>query len=155
MVGGARSGGLEPAWMPVAAFYLSVFDLKYGKFAQTGPGPGLTEFSAVRAYIANPDIDSLRRTVALCRAHLTCSATIWQHESHPDCRAALTEHLAQRYDVELLAIYAYPAQVLFCATQFRSLRDVAGRRARTCSVGQSEMMAALGHPDPDPLRQDR
>ena len=51
MVGGARSGGLEPAWMPVAAFYLSVFDLKYGKFPQTGPGPGQTEFSAVRAYI--------------------------------------------------------------------------------------------------------
>jgi len=32
MVGGARSGRLEPAWMPVAAFCLSVFDLKYGKF---------------------------------------------------------------------------------------------------------------------------
>jgi hypothetical protein len=37
--------------MPVAAFYLSVFDLKYGKFPRTGPGPGQTEFAAVRAYI--------------------------------------------------------------------------------------------------------
>ena len=83
------------------------------------------ELNAVDLPILNPDIDSLRRTVALYRPHLT-------------------ELLAQRYDVELLAIYAYPAQVLFCATEFRSLRDMAGRRVRTSSVGQSEMMAALG-----------
>ncbi len=83
------------------------------------------ELNAVDLPILNPDIESLRRTVTLYRPHLT-------------------ELLARRYDVELLAIYAYPAQVLFCATAFRSLRDMAGRRVRTSSVGQSEMMAALG-----------
>jgi hypothetical protein len=54
MPGGARSGGLEPAQVLIAAFQLSVFDLKYGKFSRprgrSGVGPGLTEFSAVRAY---------------------------------------------------------------------------------------------------------
>ena len=36
--------------MPVAAFYLSVFDLNTKNFPAV-PGPRLTEFSAVRAYI--------------------------------------------------------------------------------------------------------
>ena len=40
--------------MLVAAFHLSIFDLKYGKFppggGRSGAGLGLTESSAVRAY---------------------------------------------------------------------------------------------------------
>lgn len=83
------------------------------------------ELNPVDLPILNPDIESLRATVNIYRPHL--------HDI-----------LVQRYDVELLAVYAYPAQVLFCATEFRSLRDMVGRRVRTSSVGQSEMMAALG-----------
>ncbi len=83
------------------------------------------EFNAVDLPTVNPDMAALRRTVALYRPHLE-------------------ELLAERYDVELLAVYTYPAQVLFCRTEFSGLSDLAGRRIRTSSVGQSEMFAALG-----------
>lgn len=83
------------------------------------------EFNAVDLPIVNPDMATLRRTVALYRPHLEAL-------------------LAERYDVELLAIYTYPAQVIFCRNAFNGLSDLAGRRIRTSSVGQSEMFAALG-----------
>ena len=83
------------------------------------------ELNAVDLPILNPDFASLRRTVELYRGHL--------HQV-----------LQQKYGVELLGIYAYPAQVLYCAPQFRSLKDLAGLKVRTSSVGQSEMMSALG-----------
>jgi TRAP-type C4-dicarboxylate transport system substrate-binding protein len=83
------------------------------------------ELNAVDLPILNPDFASLRRTVELYRDHL--------HQI-----------LKQKYGVELLGIYAYPAQVLYCASRFRTLKDLAGLRVRTSSVGQSEMMSALG-----------
>jgi TRAP-type C4-dicarboxylate transport system substrate-binding protein len=83
------------------------------------------ELNAVDLPILSPDITSLRRTVALYRNHL--------HDI-----------LEEKYGIELLGIYAYPAQVLFCTRRFTSLRDLAGRKVRTSSVGQSEMMSALG-----------
>ncbi len=83
------------------------------------------EFNAVDLPTVNPDMAALRRTVSLYRPHLEAV-------------------LADRYDVELLAVYTYPAQVLFCRNAFAGLSDLAGRRIRTSSVGQSEMFAALG-----------
>lgn len=83
------------------------------------------ELNAVDLAAMNPDIDALRRTVDLYRDRL---GTI----------------LRDRYRVELLAIYTYPAQVLFCTRPFKGLRDMAGRRVRTSSVSQSELVAALG-----------
>jgi TRAP-type C4-dicarboxylate transport system substrate-binding protein len=83
------------------------------------------EFNAVDLPTVNPDMAALRRTVALYRPHLE-------------------ELLLDRYDVELLGIYTYPAQVIFCRDRFGGLADLAGRRIRTSSVGQSEMFAALG-----------
>jgi TRAP-type C4-dicarboxylate transport system substrate-binding protein len=75
--------------------------------------------------VMNPDIAALRRT-----------ETAW--------RRGLTELLRERYNVELLAIFAYPAQVMFCRRPFSSLADLAGRRVRTSSVGQSELISAVG-----------
>ena len=83
------------------------------------------ELNAVDLPTLNPDIITLKRTVTQYRGQL--------HNS-----------LLKKYGIELLAIYTYPAQVLFCATKFTTLRDLAGRKVRTSSVGQSEMMAALG-----------
>lgn len=83
------------------------------------------EFNAVDLPTVNPDMPALRRTVSLYRPHLEAV-------------------LAERYDVELLAVYTYPAQVIFCRNAFAGLADLAGRRIRTSSVGQSEMFAALG-----------
>ena len=83
------------------------------------------EFNAIDLPAVNPDIAALRRSVAAFRDHLT-------------------ETLRDRYDIELLGVYVYPAQVVFCRRPFSRLADLAGRRVRTSSVGQSEMFAALG-----------
>lgn len=83
------------------------------------------EFNAIDLPAVNPDIGALRRSVAAFRGHLS-------------------ETLRNRYDVELLGVYVYPAQVVFCRRPFSRLSDLAGRRIRTSSVGQSEMFTALG-----------
>ncbi|HET6183387.1 MAG TPA: TRAP transporter substrate-binding protein [Acetobacteraceae bacterium] len=83
------------------------------------------ELNLVDLPALNPDMPALRATVAAYRGHL----------------AALLE---QKFHIKLLAIYAYPAQVVFCKTGFDGLRGLAGRRVRTSSVGQSELMSALG-----------
>jgi TRAP-type C4-dicarboxylate transport system substrate-binding protein len=83
------------------------------------------EFNAVDLPVVNPDMAALRQTIALYRPHLEAL-------------------LAERYDVEHLGVYTYPAQVVFCKAAFNGLSDLAGRRIRTSSVGQSEMFAALG-----------
>ncbi len=83
------------------------------------------EFNAIDLPAVNPDIAALRRSVAAFRGHLT-------------------ETLRDRYDVELIGVYVYPAQVVFCRRPFSRLADLSGRRIRTSSVGQSEMFAALG-----------
>lgn len=83
------------------------------------------ELSVIDMPILNPDMATLRRTVELLRDHLK-------------------DLLRTRYDIELLGIYVYPAQVIYCAKPFAGLADLAGRKVRTSSVGQSELMTALG-----------
>jgi len=83
------------------------------------------EFNAIDLPAVNPDIAALRRSVATFRGHLR-------------------DTLRERYDIELLGVYTYPAQVVFCRRAFSKLADLAGRRIRTSSVGQSEMFTALG-----------
>jgi TRAP-type C4-dicarboxylate transport system substrate-binding protein len=83
------------------------------------------ELNGIDLPVLNPDVAALRRTAAL-----------W--------RPRLAELLRDRYGVELLAVYTYPAQVVFCRRPFSGLSDLAGRRIRTSSVGQSELLAGLG-----------
>ncbi|MCQ4160755.1 TRAP transporter substrate-binding protein [Roseomonas sp. GC11] len=83
------------------------------------------EFNAVDLPALNPDIATLRQTVRLYRPHLR-------------------EILRERYGIELLAVYTYPAQVTWCTRPFTGLADLAGRRIRTSSVGQAELFEALG-----------
>jgi len=83
------------------------------------------EFNAIDLPAVNPDIGALRRSVAAFLGHLS-------------------ETLRDHYDEELLGVYVYPAQVVFCRRPFSRLADLAGRRVRTSSVGQSEMFMALG-----------
>ncbi len=75
--------------------------------------------------VMNADMAALRRTVELGRP-------------------GLANLLRERYNVELLAIFTYPAQVMFCRRPFSGLSDLSGRRIRTSSVGQSELVSALG-----------
>lgn len=83
------------------------------------------ELNAVDLPALNPDVATLRRTVGAFREHLR-------------------NVLQERYEIELLGIYAYPAQVLFCAEPFSGLDALAGRKIRTSSVGQSELIAGIG-----------
>jgi hypothetical protein len=59
-------------------------------------------------------------------------------------RPHLEEVLRDRYQIEMLGIYTYPAQVVFCTRPFAGLADLAGRRIRVSSVGQSDLLLALG-----------
>jgi TRAP-type C4-dicarboxylate transport system substrate-binding protein len=73
----------------------------------------------------NPDMPTLRRNVGAFRPYLE-------------------RMLRDRYGIELLALYAYPAQVTFCAKPIASLADLAGRRIRVSSAPQSDWVMALG-----------
>jgi TRAP-type C4-dicarboxylate transport system substrate-binding protein len=83
------------------------------------------ELSSVDLPGLNPDIEALRQTIALYRPRLA-------------------RLLAERYGIELLGVYTYPAQVIYCQRPFSGLEDLRGRRVRTSSVGQSDMIEALG-----------
>ena len=73
----------------------------------------------------NPDVASLRASVEAFRPFLEKS-------------------LRTQHGVQLLALYVYPAQVVFCKKPLSSLSDLAGRRVRVSSAAQSDFMDALG-----------
>jgi TRAP-type C4-dicarboxylate transport system substrate-binding protein len=73
----------------------------------------------------NADMPALKRTAAAFRPYLE-------------------KMLRERYGAELLALYTYPAQVVFCTKAFTGLSDLAGRRVRTSSPTQSDLIEALG-----------
>ncbi|MCS6892247.1 MAG: hypothetical protein NZN45_11585, partial [Rhodovarius sp.] len=97
----------------------------FGTVLLSVAAPDDPELNAADLPGLNPDIERLRVHTAAYRPRL----------------AAI---LADRYDSELLAIYTYPAQVLFCTGAFSGLTDMAGRRVRTSSVAQADLMEALG-----------
>ena len=73
----------------------------------------------------NPDISSLRLAVSAFRPFLK-------------------KMLHDRYGVELLAVYVYPAQVIFCKRPFNKLADLSGRRIRVASTTAGDFIQALG-----------
>lgn len=73
----------------------------------------------------NPDPASLRRTVEAARPRLKAL-------------------LAERHGIELLALYSYPAQVLFCRAALDGLEALAGRRVRVSGPSQADFVTALG-----------
>ncbi|SDE09327.1 TRAP-type C4-dicarboxylate transport system, substrate-binding protein [Belnapia rosea] len=83
------------------------------------------EINVMDLAVMNPDIATLRSTVTLLRPRLEAL-------------------LQDRFNLALLSIYAYPAQVVFCRQPFAGLGDLGGRRIRVSSVSQSELFEALG-----------
>ncbi|MDP2367268.1 TRAP transporter substrate-binding protein [Rhodoferax sp.] len=73
----------------------------------------------------NPDMASLKRSVAAFRPYLE-------------------KTLRERHGMEALALYVYPAQVVFCQSALSSLADLKGRRIRVSSATQSDFVSALG-----------
>ena len=83
------------------------------------------QYSAPDLAGLNPDMASLRQSVAAFRPYLE-------------------QELRTRHGVEVLALYVYPAQVVFCQRALASLADLAGRRIRVSSATQSDFVGALG-----------
>jgi TRAP-type C4-dicarboxylate transport system substrate-binding protein len=73
----------------------------------------------------NPDIATLHRSVAAFRP-------------------TLAAQLRERHGLELLAVYAYPAQVVFCKQPFATLADLRGRRVRVAGTALADVAESLG-----------
>lgn len=73
----------------------------------------------------NPDMASLKKVVAAFRPYLELELRI-------------------KHNVHMLALYVYPAQVVFCKQPFARLADLKGRRVRVSSASQSDFFGALG-----------
>lgn len=69
-------------------------------------------------------------------------------------RPALADLLRERHGTELLAVYVYPAQVVFCREPLAGLQGLAGRKTRVSSATQADFVRALGGiPVPTPFAE--
>lgn len=83
------------------------------------------EYTAPDLAGLNPDIATLKTTLAAFRPYLE-------------------KMLRDQHGVEVLAVYVYPAQVVFCKKPLRTLADLSGRRVRVSSATQADFVGALG-----------
>ncbi len=83
------------------------------------------ELAALDLAGMNPNMATLRRSVAAFRPHLE-------------------QMMRERHGIEVLAIYAYPAQVTFCSRPFTGLTDLAGRRVRISNPSQADLIRPFG-----------
>jgi TRAP-type C4-dicarboxylate transport system substrate-binding protein len=97
----------------------------FGTMLMAGIMDSDPELAALDLAGLNPDMPTLRRSVAAYRPHLE-------------------RVMRERHGLEVLAIYVYPAQVTFCARPFKSLADLAGRRVRISSPTQADLIQPFG-----------
>ncbi len=97
----------------------------FGTLLLSQAAPRDAELAAADLAGVSPDVATLRRVVAAWR---------------PRLQALLRE----RHNAELLAVYAYPAQVAFCNRAVAGLAALKGLRVRTSSQTQSDFLQALG-----------
>lgn len=83
------------------------------------------ELAALDLAGMNPNMAALRRSVAAFRPHLE-------------------QMMRERHGIQVLAIYAYPAQVTFCSRPFTGLTDLAGRRVRISNPSQADLIRPFG-----------
>ena len=83
------------------------------------------EYTAPDLAGLNPDIATLKTTLAAFRPYLE-------------------KALRDQHGVEALAIYVYPAQVVYCKKPLRTLAELTGRRVRVSSSTQADFVGALG-----------
>ena len=81
---------------------------------------------------AAPDLAGLNQDMAQLRTSLGAF------------RPYLEKSLREQHGIELLAVYIYPAQVLFCKKAITGLADLAGQRVRVSSTSQADFVGALG-----------
>lgn len=78
-----------------------------------------------------PDLPLMRENFAALRS----AVDLW--------RPQIAKQLNQQYDLELLGIHSYPAQLLFCQSPLTSLADLAGRRVRAAGPDQFDLLRSL------------
>src|SRR5579863_2354453 len=83
------------------------------------------EAAAVDLAGLNPDIPSLRRSIA---AYLPTLRRVYR----------------DRYGLELLAIWSYPAQLIFCNRPMSGLADLKGINVRVASAMHGDFIEGLG-----------
>lgn len=83
------------------------------------------ELAALDLAGLNPDMTSLRRSLAAFRAHLE-------------------KTMRERHGIEVLAIYTYPPQITFCTKPFKGLSDLSGRRVRISNPTQADLLRPFG-----------
>ncbi|WP_431305655.1 TRAP transporter substrate-binding protein [Sediminicoccus sp. BL-A-41-H5] len=99
--------------------------IPFGTLILTIAGADEPELTASDLAALNPDMAHLRRNVQAFRS-------------------VFTRTLRRNHNLEVLAVYAYPAQVLFCTRPFTGLGDILGRRVRTSSATQADLIEAVG-----------
>jgi len=83
------------------------------------------ELAALDLAGLNPDMASLRRSMAAFRPHLE-------------------QTMRERHGIEVLAIYTYPPQITFCTKPFKGLSDLSGRRVRISNPTQADLLRPFG-----------
>lgn len=97
----------------------------FGTVLQSSLMTQFQQYAATDLAGLSPDMATLKKVVAAYRPYI--------------------EHnLRSKHKVVALALYVYPAQVLFCKNAFRQLADLKGRRIRVSSASQSDFFTALG-----------
>ena len=92
----------------------------------------MSSLSAQYPQYTAPDLAGLNPDIASLKTSLTAF------------RPYLEKSLRDQHGVEALAIYTYPAQVVFCKKPLSGLGELSGRRIRVSSVGQADFVGALG-----------
>ncbi|MEN9844100.1 MAG: hypothetical protein RLZZ612_1929 [Pseudomonadota bacterium] len=83
------------------------------------------ELAAMDLAGLNPDMATLRRSVTAFRPHFE-------------------QVMRERHGLEVLALYTYPAQVIFCNRAFKGFADLSNRRIRISSPTQADLVRAFG-----------
>jgi TRAP-type C4-dicarboxylate transport system substrate-binding protein len=128
--GGKFSADIVPfdrAGIPAAEMLhlLQLGVVPFGTTLMSSLGVQHLQYTAPDLAGLNPDIASLKLSLAAFRPYLE-------------------KNLRELHGIEVLAIYTYPAQVIFCKKPIASLADLSGRRVRVSSVGQADFVGALG-----------
>lgn len=97
----------------------------FGTLLLSQAAPKDAELAAPDLAGLNPDAASLKRTVAAFRPRLEAL-------------------LRERHGAELLAVYAYPAQVLYCTRPLAGTAALKGHTVRTSSATQADWVEAQG-----------
>lgn len=105
--------------------FLQLGVVPFGTVLMSSFGARFPQYAAADLAGLNPDMQTLRAHLAAFRPYLERT-------------------LRAEQGVEVLAIYIYPAQMLFCKHPIASLSDLRGWRVRVSSVAQADFVEALG-----------